>query len=181
MLWSLATAAFAAALVLISAPIILAGFVLQKLLEDRLNFRLRFLIWLTTGVAGTAMLYVSYHHGLDALILRELTAYLLAVKHDQTDVLRWPIGTLWAVTWPVWLRILPGIGIVGCWFEVASHTTGGTTARTLREAHRRSLRRARYLVQRARRRTSRPAHVPDAVGTMMVVGVPIDDDNQEEA
>ncbi len=179
MLWPLATAAFVAALVLIAAPIILAGFVAQKLLEDRLHWRLRFLIWLATGVAGTAMLYSSYHHGLDTLALRELTVYVLAMKHYQTDVLHWPVGALWAVTWPVWLRVLPGIGIAGFWFEVASHATTGNTARTLREAQKRRERRAERLQQRARRRTSRPAHVPDAVGDMMVVGAPIDDDNQE--
>ncbi len=179
MLWPLATAAFVAALVLIAAPIILAGFVAQKLLEDRLHWRLRFLIWLATGVAGTAMLYSSYHHGLDTLALRELTVYVLAMKHYQTDVLHWPVGALWAVTWPVWLRVLPGIGIAGFWFEIASNATGGDTAHTLREAHQRSVRRARRLQQRARKRTRRPTNVPDAIGDMMVVGAPIDDDNQE--
>jgi MFS family permease len=181
MLWYLATAAFAAALILIAAPIIIAGFTLQKILEDRLHWRLRFLIWLPACLAGAAMLYASYHHGLDALALRELTAYVLAMKHYQTDVLRWPLGALWAVTWPVWLRVLPGIGIAGFWFEVASHATTGNTARTLRQEQKRRERRVQRLQQRARKRTSRPAHVPDAVGNMMVVGAPIDDDTQEEA
>jgi MFS family permease len=179
--WHLATTIFAAALVLIAAPIIIAGFTLQKVLEDRLHWRLRFLIWFPACIAGAAILYASYHHGLDALALRELSAYALAVRQYQTDFLDYPLASLWAVTWPVWLRTLPGLGIAGFWFEMASNAATGNTARMLRQEQKRRERQAERLQQRARKRTSQPAHVPDAVGNMMVVGAPIDDDNQEDA
>ena len=73
------------------------------------------------------------------------------------------------------------IGITGCAAELWSHKTNTDTAQTLRQNERKRERRAQRIQQRARKRTSIPSSIPDAVGEDMVIGVPINDDNEEDS
>ncbi len=114
------------------------------------------------------------------MIQHELTDYTAAAKHYQTDFIHWPLRQLWADTWPIWLRTIPGIGIAGFVAEVYTDIRNDP-AKTLRQHERRRQNRAQRLQRQARKRTSQPTRLPDEVGGMMVIGIPIDDDTNEEA
>jgi hypothetical protein len=175
----LLTTVIALLLFLTAFPAWVAGFFAQRHLERYLfSWRLRLLIWLSLSFASAYIISALYQHGLQVLYQRELTTYVLAAKHYQTDFLNWPWGAIWANTWPVWVRTLFGIPIAALFQELA--TRGGQTARQLRQNERRRENRAQHLQRRARKRTSRPELLPDEVGGMMVVGIPIDDDTNEE-
>ena len=77
-----------------------------------------------------------------------------------------------------WLRTIAIIGIAGFVAEMYADIRNDT-AKTLRQNESRRQNRVQRSQRQARRRTSRPTHLPDEVGGMMVVGVPINDDNEE--
>jgi hypothetical protein len=177
--WMLICVIMAVILALAGLPWIIAGFVAQRRLSRWLHWRLSFLFWLTLLFVGAFILFTSFQHGLQPMIQHEFTDYTAAAKHYQTDFIHWPLRQLWADTWPIWLRTFSGIGIAGFVAEVYADIRNDP-AKTLRQNERRRQNRAQRSQRRARRRTSRPIHLPDEVGGMMVVGVPISDDNEEE-
>ena len=77
-------------------------------------------------------------------------------------------------TWPVWLRTLVGVPLWGLWFEITANMRGGSAARMLLQRERRIDRGK----QRARKRMLRPERLPDAVADQMVIGVPIEGDDE---
>lgn len=162
-------------------PAWLVGLFAQRYLERSLiSWRLRLLIWLSLSFLSAYAISYLYQHGLQELFQHELNTYILAAKHHQADLVNWPWGTLWTDTWPVWLRTLIGIPIAALFQELAAHTTGGQTARQLQRKERNRQQKIARSQHRARKRTSHPAHLPDEIGGMMLMGVPIDDDNEKE-
>jgi hypothetical protein len=175
--WILIMAVLVVALFLIGLPAILIGVVTQHALSRLLSWRSRFLLWSLSLVPSVFLLYINYQHGLQQMMIRELIDYALAARRYQTDLTHWPVGALWAVTCPTWIHTLAGAGLVGFWQEI-SRDRKSDTASTLRQ-HEKSRQHQALLAQRqAQKRARRPAHLPDAVDDMMVVGVPINDEEE---
>lgn len=175
--WMLICAVLAVALCLIALPWIVIGFLAQRFLSRWLHWKLSFLLWTVLLFVCAFLLYSSYQHGLQSMINHELADYISVAKHYQTDFLHYPLRSLWADTWPVWLHSVAGVGIAG--FVGELYVNRSDTTRTLRQQEQGRQNRAVRSQQRARKRTNRPAHLPDEVSGMMVIGVPIDDDNEE--
>ena len=178
--WMFLTVVLVLVLLLIGLPTIIAGFFAQRFLPRWLSWRWSFLFWFVLFTASAFVLYTLYQHGLEQLVARELADYLLAAKHYQSDVGHWPWPALWAATWPVWLRTLPGVGMVGFYLELLSGVRGGQTAQSLVQGERSRERRVARAQQRARKRALRPERLQDEAGGMMVIGVPIDGDEEQE-
>lgn len=177
--WTVLSMIAALLLLLIGLPALLIGFCIQRFTTSVISsWRLRFLLWFLLFAGSAAIEYWLYQQGLSQLITHELAAYTLAAKHYQTDFNHWPLNTLWSETWPIWLRTLPGIGIVGFWQEISSQSNGNT-ARQLQQQERRRQRSLERRQRKARKRTERPRHIPHEAGGMMVIGVPIKDEEQE--
>ncbi len=176
--WMLLCAIMAIILALAGLPWIILGFVAERYLSRWLNFRLSFLLWTALLFIGAFILYNGYQHGLQAMLNRELTDYISAAKHHQFDLLSYPLGHLWADTWPIWLRTVWGIGIAG--FVAELYANRSETARTLRQREQRRERAIARSKRRARKRTRSPGRLPDEVAGMMIVGVPIDEHDEEE-
>lgn len=122
----------------------------QRTLQRFLPLSWRLPIWLALSGLSAFALSLQYQSGLHELISRELTAYVVAGTHDQLDFLRWPWGTIWADTWPVWERTLVGMPIAALLQEVVANTHGSRTVRQLREIERRRKLRIARALQRAR-------------------------------
>ncbi len=175
--WVLLCAAVTFAVALAALPWMIIGFTAQRLIQRWLHWKLSFLLWFVALFVGAFILYQSYQHGLQALWTHELTDYIIAGKHHQWDLASYPLRQLWGETWPVWLHTWPALGIAGFVGELWANRND--TARTLRDNERRRERRAQRFQRQARRRAGRPARVPDEAGGMMVVGVPIRDDEEQ--
>lgn len=177
--WALLGAIIAAVLCLAALPWIILGWIAQRLVARWLPWRLHLLLWLTLGIICALLLYQSYQHGLELRLQQEVIAYVVAVKRDQSDLAAYPFRQLWAETWPVWMQSWQSIGIAGFVAELWSSKASQDTTKTLRQSERQRQRRALRFQRHARRRTSRPAHIPDEVRGKMVIGVPIHDDEEE--
>ncbi len=175
--WLLVCAILVLALCLAALPGMLIGFLAQRLTARWLHWRLSFLIWSLLFFGSAFLLYTSYQHGLYGLINQELTDYILAARHYQLDLASYPLRRLWAETWPVWLHTWQGFGIAGFVGELS--TPRADTTRTLRQHEQRRIQRAQRFQHRARKHASRPAHIPDEIGGLMVIGVPIRDDEED--
>ncbi len=177
--WMVFSIIVALLLLLIGLPALLIGFCVQRFTARAISsWRLRFLLWFLLFVGSIAIEYRLYQQGLIQLITHELTAYAQVARRYQTDFNHWPFRALWSETWPIWLQTLPGIGIVGFWQEISAQSNDDT-ARQLQQKERnrqRSLERRRH---KARKRTSRPNRIPHEAGGMMVIGVPIKNEEQE--
>ncbi len=172
-------AVIALVLSLIALPWIIAGFAAERVLARWLHWRLSLLLWMVAMYGGAFLLYTAYQHGLQPLMNQELVDYIQAAKHFQTDFAHWPLRSLWSATWPVWVRTWPGVGIAG-FGAVLTSNRRTDTARTLRQQEQRRQRKAQRLQYRAKKRASLPARIPDEAGGMMVIGVPIHDDMEED-
>ena len=140
------TAVIAICLFLFGFPAWLLGFVAQRTLQRFLSFSWRLLIWLALSGLSAFALSLQYQSGLHELISHELSAFVVAGAHDQFDFLRWPWGTLWADTWPVWGRTLVGMPIAALFQALVANTHGSRAVRQFREIERlRKLRIARAL------------------------------------
>ena len=177
--WMLLCTIVALILGLIALPWIIIGVLVERVLSRWLHEKQSFLLWAILFFISAFFLYTRYQHGLQPLIIHELTAYIHAAKRYQTDFTHWPIHTLWADTFPVWLQTWQGIGIVGFGAALLTHPHKDTT-QTLRQNERKRQQRTQRSQQRARRRSIRPGYVPDAVGSMMVIGIPIHDELEGE-
>lgn len=175
----LLTALIAVCLFLFGFPAWLLGLLAQRQVSRWLSWRWSFLLWVLLTFLSAYLVFLQYQHGLQELLTREVTAYVLTIKHAQADFTRWPWGTLWAVTWPVWVHTLLATPIAALFLEVSTNTRGGQTARQLRQSEHQRQRAAARSQRQARKRTSRPIRMPDEVGGMMVIGVPIRDDEED--
>ena len=175
----LLTTLLALCLFLFGFPAWLLGFLAQRQVSRWLSWRWSFLLWVLLTFLSAYLMFLQYQHGLQELLMREVTAYALAIKHTQADFTRWPWAMLWAVTWPVWAHTLLAAPIAALFQEVTANTRGGQTARHLRQSEHQRQRVAARSQRRAKKRTSRPVRMPDAVGGMMVIGIPIRDDEEE--
>lgn len=127
------TTVIAVCLFLFGFPAWLLGFVARRTLQRFLSFSWRLLIWLALLGLSAFALSLQYQSG----------------THDQLDFLRWPWGTLWADTWPVWGRTLVGMPIVALFQELVANTHGSRTVRQFREIERRRKLRIARALQRA--------------------------------
>lgn len=177
--WMLLCAIMAIVLALAGFPWIILGFVAERYLSRWLHWRLSFLLWMVLLLIGIVYLSSSLQHGLQVMLSRELTDYISAAKHFRFDLLSYPLGRLWADTWPVWLRTFPGIGIAGFVAELYT-ASRSNTAQTLRHREQRRERAIARSKQKARKRTRHPGRLPDEVAGMMVIGIPIDEHDEEE-
>lgn len=176
--WPLIGALLALLLFLVAFPGLVVGFFVQRFTS---RYSWSFAFWFFLLLPGAYLLYVLSQHDLTQMMVRELTDYLLTAKHAQLNLAQWNFKHLWSETWPVWLRTLALIPVVGLWQEVSTNASkrGSQTTSTLVQQERRRQRRLVRAQQRARKRTRRPERLPDVVGGMMVIGVPIDDEEQE--
>lgn len=177
--WTIFNIIAALVLLLTGLPALLIGFCVQRFTTRAVSsWRLRFLLWLLLFVGSIAIEYQFYQQGLFQLITHELTEYAQVARRYQTDFNHWPFRALWSETWPVWLQTLPGIGIVGLWQEISGQSNDDTT-RQLQQKERNRQRSIERRKRKARKRTSRPGRIPREAGGMMVIGVPINHEEQE--
>ncbi len=172
--WMLICAVFALAIGLVALPWIILGVLVERVLSRQLQEKQRLLLWVILFFLSAFFIYQRYQHGLQPLIIHELTAYIVTAKHYQTDFMHWPFHALWVVTFPVWLQTWQGIGIIGLGAELLIHPQKDT-AQTLRQNEKKRQQAIQRSQRRARRRSIRPGYVPDAVGDLMVIGIPIPD------
>ena len=181
--WLILSAILILALLLVGLPAIVAGFFGQRYTHrylSRFGLRWSAAIWLVLSLLAMLLLSALLQHGLQQMMQRELTDYVQSGKHYQFDLGRWNFGRLWSETWPVWLRTLVGVPLCGLWFEISTNARGGHTARMLVQGEQARQRRIARAQQRARKRTLRPERLPDSVADMMVMGVPVDGDEEQE-
>jgi hypothetical protein len=181
--WLLVTAILILCLVLVSLPAIVAAFFAQRFTYRylaRFGWRWSAAIWLILGAVSMLLVYnLMQHGGLTPMMQREVGDYIQSARHFQFDLSRWPVGRLWSETWPVWLRtFLVGVPLWGLWFEITANMRGGSAARMLVQREQERERRIERGKQRARKRTLRPERLPDAVADQMVMGVPIEGDEE---
>lgn len=176
--WPLMGALLALLLFLVAFPGLVVGFFAQRFTS---RYSWSFAFWFCLMLPGAYLLYVLYQHGLTQMMVRELIDYLLTAKHAQFTLTQWNFKHLWAETWPVWLRTLAFIPVIGLWQEVSIHASkrGSQTATTLVQQERRRQRRITHAQQHARKRARRPERLPGVAGGMMVIGIPIEDEEQE--
>jgi hypothetical protein len=177
--WMLICTVVALALGLVALPWIILGVLAERTLARWLHGKRGVLVWTILFFVSAFLLYTSYQHGLQALIIQELAAYIGTAKHYQTDFPHWPLRALWSETLPVWLRSWQSIGIVGFCAELFIQPHANTT-QALRQNEQRRQQRMQRSQRRAKRRSIRPGSVPDALGGMMVMGIPIHDELEGE-
>lgn len=176
-LWMLLCAFFVVALFLVALPSIIIGFVSQRLLAKHLHWRLNFAIWLVLVIPGILLLFSE--QDLQSRMVQTVMQYVLAAKQYQYNLIHWPLGNLWAETWPLWFQtLLIGIPLSGFWFELINNLHTDTAAQVLRGERNRQRRVARR-GEKARKRTRQPERIPDTADKAMVMGVPIRDEEQE--
>lgn len=181
--WLLMSALLILALVLVGLPAIIGGFVGQRYTYRslaRFGWRWSAAIWLLLSLVAVLLLSALWQHGLPQMMQREVGDYVQNGKHYQMDLFRWNVGRLWSETWPVWLRTLAGLPLWGLWFEISANARGGSAAQMLAQSERDRERRVARGKLRARKRTLRPERLPDEAGGQMVMGVPIDGDEEQE-
>ncbi len=180
--WLILGAIYAIALTLAALPALIIGFFAQRSIErylSRFGRRWSTALWVVL-LAPSALLFATlYQHGLQHMLQRELLDYYQSGKAYQADLARWNFWRLWSETWSVWLRTLVGIPIVGLWQEISTGMRGGQTPRMLAQNEHGRQRRITRAQQRARKRTLRPERLPDEIVGMIMIGVPIDDKEQE--
>ncbi|MGB8348779.1 MAG: hypothetical protein WCD86_28130 [Ktedonobacteraceae bacterium] len=166
----------------IGLPAILIGFFAWRFTSRlfRHHWKLSFLFWFLLFLPAAWLFFSFAQHGFQQLIATQLTDVVQTAKHAGFDPSHWNVGRLWAVTWPVWLRTLPAIPLVGVWQEISAQTRSGQIAAYLVQSERSRERRSARAKLRARKRTRRPERLPDQVGGLMVIGVPIDGDEEQE-
>ena len=182
--WLLLTAILILALVLVGLPAIIAAFFGQRFTYRhlaRFGWRWSAAIWLVLAALAIPLLYSLMQHGLVPLMQHEVNDYFQSARHYQFDLSRWNFGRLWSETWPVWLRtFLVGVPLWSLWFEITTNARHSSAARMLAQGEQDRERRVARGKLRARKRVLRPERLPDAVAGMMVMGVPIDGDEEQE-
>jgi hypothetical protein len=160
---------------IIALPALVLGILIQRLIGTR---PWSFPLWLGLTGVGAILIFVLYTHGLDRLMLAQLTAYVLAVKVHSADVSQWNVSLLWAKTWPVWLQTLVFTPIIAFWREIGTQMHGERTTDLQKQERQRQRRIARSKKQ-AVRRSQRPERLPEVLDEQMVVGITIDDEHAE--
>ena len=183
--WLLAAAIVVLTLFTIGLLAILLGFFAWRSTtrffeQHGYHWKLKFACWFVLLLPAALLISYFYHHGLQQMINTQLGDVVAMAKHAQFDLSRWNFGRLWSETWPVWLRTLVAFPLVGVWQEVSTKARGGQAAKILVQSERSRERRVARGKLRARKRTLRPERLPDSVAGMMVMGVPIDGDEEQE-
>lgn len=163
-------------LMLIGLPALLIGFSAQRVSRRIPIWRIRFLLWFLLAAISAFLLYQQYDQ-VKHMIVQELLDYIHTIRLHQTNLAQWNIKALWAETWPVWMHTLLAVPLVGFWQEMVYEPRTDTTSR-LKHNERRRQQKIVQAQRRAKRKARRPDRVPDTLGGEMVIGIPIE--NQEE-
>lgn len=159
----------------IGLPAALLGYLAQRFTS---RYAWSFTLWFVLLVPAALGTYYFYTHGLQQMIVQEVGLYIQNAKHFPSDLTRWDWWRLWIATWAVWLRTLVAVPFVGVLCEMFHHARPGKATNLAQEEVRRQQRVARaHMV--ARKRALHPERVPDQVQGLMVMGIPIDDKEQE--
>lgn len=175
MMWTGMSIFLALLVLLASAPTFVLGFLAERYTS---RYRWSFALWFLLLFPSAGLLYYLYQHGLSSMITRELVDYIQSFKQYQMDFSRWNFPRLWSETWPVWIRVLVAIPLIGFWQEVSLRARGGQTVQHQQENEQGRQQRVQRAQKRAQKRTQR-AGLPDVAAGLMVIGVPIDDEEQE--
>ena len=180
--WLIAAAVVILTLFIVGLPAILLGFFAWRSTARFFGYHWRwnFVCWLALLLPAALLISYLYQHGLQQMVQTQLNDVVQTAKHSQFDLSRWNFGRLWSETWPVWLRTLAAFPFVGIWQEVSTKARGGQAAQFLVQSERSRERRVARAQQRARKRKLRPERLPDQVGGLMVMGVPVDGDEEQE-
>jgi hypothetical protein len=157
----------------LALPAFVMGLLLARVTSDR-SWSL--LLWLGLAVCGFGLTVFLAFHGLEALLVAQLVEMVHAARLHQANLLQWDWSRLWAYTWPVWLHTLPLVPVVALWRTLASqfHRGGAAALQQQERMRQQAVGRAQ---QKAARRLRRLHHVPDAVKGHMVIGIPIEDED----
>ena len=175
MMWVGMSILLALLVLLVGAPTFIVGFFAERYTS---RYRWSFVFWFLLLFPSTLALYLLYQHGLVPLITRELVDYVQSFKQYQIDFARWNFPRLWSETWPVWIRALAAIPFIGFWQEISLGARGGQTVQQQQGNEQGRQQRVQRAQKQAQKRTQR-AGLPDAAAGLMVIGVPIDDAEQE--
>jgi hypothetical protein len=173
--WMLVLSLVFLSLAIWGLPAILIAFLAQRLLAKLLHWRLSLLFWLVAAIVSVFLLLHQFQTGFQAMMGRELALYVLEVKQHQMNVSRWNLHLLWSATWPMWVQTLVGFPLAGLWFEVSTHASPRDVLSQLQRKERQQKRHTSRAQSHARKRTRRPERLPDSIGGMMVIGVPINE------
>jgi len=166
---------------LFALPAVVLGLLAHRL-TCALPRRVSLLLWgLLAGVSGY-LLSLFWRHGLDTLFAKEMVAYVQALSHTRFNLLTLPLAQLWPDTWPVWLRTLVGAPLMGFVQEVFAQKARHPDPVQAYLARERRRHRANA---RAAARIRHPRRLPPCVAMkkgspLMVIGVPLDDEDQAE-
>lgn len=171
---------------LFALPGAILGLVVHRFTRA-LPWRVSLLLWLLLAFASSYALYLFWVHGLNVLFTKECVAYASAYAHANFNPLKLPLAQLWPDTWPVWLRTLVGAPLMGFLQEVFSQKllhTDPTQAYLARERRRqRANTRAATRIRRSHHLRRLPTSILGITKkgpNMMVMGIPLDDEEQEE-
>lgn len=175
--WILIQGMIVLAACIIALPAGIAGFLAQKLIPRFEQERWNGLLWIALSVACIYYFY-RYQGTLSNAITQELTAYVISFEQHWFNITLWNWQALWTVTEPIWIRTILAFPLIGLWQEVSSTVKPGQTAKRLKQQeHRRQRRNAGYQ-RRARRQVIMPELVPDEVNGLMIIGVPIKEEEE---
>lgn len=173
--WKVGVVGLAIAFALVAMPSIIIAFFGQRYTAKR--FVWGYKVWLLLVLLSMYPLWLLWQHGWPTLIARELFDFYHNAQLHQTDLAHWPLRALWPEVWPIWLRSLLLTPAIAVMIEGSQQVSQQVFLRQRRQAQERRADRAR---RKARRRTSKPAMIADAIENQMVMGVLIRDDEQED-
>lgn len=175
--WVLIGAIVAFVLCVVALPALALGVFCQRYTS---HYSWSKYVWILSLFPSAFAIFYFYSHGLDHLVVQELEDYFLTFKHYQVNLPQWDWRHLWPETWPVWLHTLASVGIIGFWQEIQTQLKPGSTSRLLKEQEQIRIHHVKIATKHAKKRAQYPNRVPDTtIGNMMVIGIPIDDEEQE--
>jgi hypothetical protein len=159
------------ALAIWALPVMIIALIAQRLLVNRVHWRISFLIWFIPSLVSLWIIYQQYWTSLEPQMSSVFGLYVAQAMQHQLHLLQWNIGALWPPTWAMWLHSFIAFPLAGVWYEVSYRASGpGNINRTLQLEEQRRQKHAQRSQKQAQRRAKRP---PDEAGGMGVMGIPI--------
>jgi Na+/melibiose symporter-like transporter len=159
---------------LMALPALTIGTIAYHQTVNRLSPKQHFLLWFIVSLPCAYLLYQFWQHQLNGLFVTELVGYIKAAKGYQLDIEHWPWSALWALTWPVWIQTLAAAPLWTFWLSLTKEVTGNV-ARDLNRERAAKQRRHEHSQKKAFKKV-RPGRTPDAAGDLMLIGVPIQEE-----
>lgn len=114
------------------------------------------------------------------ILLRQLMDDVITLKRYQLHVPLWNRVQLWNEIWAAWLHTIAAFPLVGFWQEISRETVRTDVQSAFKQQQRRRRRQNARSQRLAVKRTYRPHRIPDALGGEMVIGVPIQEQEDIE-